>query len=62
MIAPMLSRREIPLLNGTGIPEAAVALKEELRSFPAAKPAFRVAVSGQFVAPFPMIPFIQYCE
>jgi hypothetical protein len=48
VIAAMLSWRKIPLFDGTGIPEAAVALEEELRAFPPAKPTFRFAVSSQF--------------
>jgi hypothetical protein len=36
MIAAVLSRRPIALFDGTGIPEAAVPLEEELHAFPTA--------------------------
>jgi hypothetical protein len=52
MIAAVLSWRKIALLDGAGIPEAAVSLEEELHAFPPAKPTFRFAVSSQFYVSF----------
>jgi hypothetical protein len=57
MIVAMLSRREITLFDCAGVPEAAVPLQEELHPFPAAKPAFRFAVSSQFVSPLTFLQF-----
>jgi hypothetical protein len=52
MVTAVLSWRKVALLDGAGIPEAAVSLEEELYAFPPAKPTFCFAVSSQFLISF----------